>query len=75
MFEYYDNMHVYCLVVGADEPLGSSVFVVLFVFFFFVFFFQNHYYSVLLPISCKIFPLNDILTVFPIQMRPMLTLP
>ena len=30
-----------------------------------------------MPISCKIFPTNDILTLFPIQMheRPMLTLP
>ena len=33
-------------------------------------------YSVLLPISCKTFTLNDILKVFPIQMHwgPMLTL-
>ena len=64
MFEYYGNVQVYCPGVGADEPLGS-------------FFFQNHQYSVLLPISCKIFTLNDILNFFPIQMhwRPMLILP
>ena len=54
---------VCCLVVGADVPLGSI-------------YFQNHWYSGLLPISRKSFHLNDILTVFPIQMhgRPMLTL-
>ena len=50
--------------MGAHEPLGSN-------------FFQNHQYSVLLPISCKIFTWNDILKFFPIQThwRPMLTLP
>ena len=48
MFEYHGNIHVYCPGVGADEPLGSI-------------FFQNHLYSVLLPISCKTFSLNDIL--------------
>ena len=37
--------------------------------FFGPFFFQNHYYSVLLPIYCKTFTLNDILKVFPIQMH------
>ena len=39
------------------------------------FVFQNHLYSVLLPISCKTFTLNDILKVFPIEMhwRSMLT--
>ena len=63
MFEYYDNIHVYCPGVGADLPLGS--------------FFQTHKYSVHLPISIKFFPSNDILKIFPIQMhgRPMLTLP
>ena len=62
MFEYYGDKHVYSPGVGAYEPLGSN-------------FFQNHKYSVLLPISCKTFTLNDILKVFPIQMhwRPMLT--
>ena len=29
MFEYYDNIHVYCPGVGADEPLVPN-------------FFQNH---------------------------------
>ena len=33
MLEYYDNIHVYCPGVEADEPLGSN-------------FFQNHKYSV-----------------------------
>ena len=45
MFEYYGNVQVYCPGVGADEPLGSI-------------FFQNHQYSDLLPISCKIFTLK-----------------
>ena len=42
-----------------------------------VFFFQNNQYSVHLTISCWLFPSNDILTVFPIQIhgQPMLTLP
>ena len=66
MFEYYGNVQVYCPGVGAHEPLGSN-------------FFQNQY-SVLLPISCKIFTWNDILKFwndilkfFPIQThwRPM----
>ena len=26
MFEYYDNIHVYCPGVGADEPLVSNFF-------------------------------------------------
>ena len=49
---------------GHMSPLGSN-------------FFQNHWYSVLLPISSKTFTLNDILKVLPIHMhwRPMLTLP
>ena len=34
-----------------------------------VFFFQNHKSSVLLPISFKFFPSNDILTIFPIQIQ------
>ena len=55
MFEYYGNVQVYCPGVGAHEPLGSNVF-------------QNHQYSVLLPISCKIFTLNDILKFFPIAL-------
>ena len=62
MFEYYGNIHVCYPGVGADVPLVSM-------------FFQYHSNSVLLLISCKIFPLNDMFTVFPIQMhrRPMLT--
>ena len=44
IFECYGNIHVYCLVVGADEPLGSIFFIVI--------------DFVLLPISCKIFPLT-----------------
>ena len=44
IFECYGNIHVYCLVVGADEPLGSNFFIVIDI--------------VLLPISCKIFPLT-----------------
>ena len=55
MFEHYGDMHVYCPGVGAYEPLGSI--------------FSESLYSVLLPISCKIFTLNDILRVFPIQMH------
>ena len=62
MFEYYRDIHVYCPGVGAYEPLG-------------VHFFQIHEYSELLPIYCKTFTLNDILKVFPIHWRPMLTLP
>ena len=42
---------------GADEALGPFSF------------FQNNQYSVHLPISCWLFPSNDILTVFPIQMH------
>ena len=40
-------------------------------------FFHKHKYPVHLPISCKFFPSNHILTIFPIQMhgRPILTLP
>ena len=51
---------------GADEALGP-----------FSFFRIINQYSVHLPISCWLFPSNDILTVFPIQMhgQPMLTLP
>ena len=48
MFEYYGDMHVYCPVVGADEPLGSNVF-------------QIHNYTVHLPILRNIYRLNDIL--------------
>ena len=55
IFQYYGNIHVHCPMVGVDEPLVSN-------------FFENHLNSVLLLISCKIFPLNDKLTVFPIQM-------
>ena len=38
---------------------------------------EDNQYSVHLPISCWLFPSNDILTVFPIQIhgQPMLTLP
>ena len=67
MFEYYGNIHVYCPGVWAYEPLGP-------------FFFSESLIfsptSRLLPISCKIFTLNDFLKVFPIPMhwRPMLTL-
>ena len=46
-FEHYGSLYVNCPGVEADEPLGSK-------------FFHNHLYSVLLPISCKTFPLNDI---------------
>ena len=52
--EYYGDIHVYCPGVGAYEVLGPICF-------------QNHLYSVLLPISCKIFTSNDFLKVFPIQ--------
>ena len=64
IFEYHCNIDVYCPGVGADRPLGSK-------------FFQNHQSCVHLPIACKFFPTNDILTLFSIQMheRPMLTLP
>ena len=58
---YYENIHVYCPVVGTNDPqgLGSSCF-------------QNHKLS----ISCKVLSLSDILTISLIQMqrRPMLTL-
>ena len=55
IFEYYGGIHVYCPLVGSDQPLGSN-------------FFQNHKPSVHLPISFKFFSSNDILTIFPIQM-------
>ena len=65
MFEYYGDIreHGYCHGVGAYEPLGSYIF-------------SESLNSVLLPITCKTFTLNDILNVFPIHMdwRPMLTL-
>ena len=56
IFEYNGNIHAYCLGMGADHPLGSK-------------FFQNHKASVRLPISCKFFSSNDILTIFHIQMH------
>ena len=55
IFEYYGDIHVSCPGVEADQPLWSN-------------FFQNHKSSVHLPISFKIFPSNDIFTIFPIQM-------
>ena len=65
----YTNKHVWILwyltpVQGQMKPLGC-------------FLFQNNQYSVHLPISYWLFPSNDTLTVFPIQMhgQPMLTLP
>ena len=59
------NIMVFNPSAGADEALGPFSF------------FQNNQYSVNLPISCWLFPSNDILTVFPFQMhgQPMLTLP
>ena len=54
MFENHGDIHV--SMVGAEESLGFN-------------FFQNHKYSVQLPVSCKIFPLNDVLTVFHIQIN------
>ena len=61
IFEYHCNIHVYCPRVGADRPLGSNLLRLI-----------N-----LKSISCKFFPTNDILTLFPVQMHegPMLTLP
>ena len=63
-FQYFCNIDVYCPGLGANQSLGSN-------------YFQNYLPSVHMPISCKICLSNDILTIFPIQMRgqPMLTLP
>ena len=57
-------MHVYCLGVGADEASGSN-------------FFQSYKYSVpVLTKSCKMFPLNEIFTVFLFKcMCPVMTFP
>ena len=46
------NIMVFNPSAGADEAHGPFSF------------FQNNQYSVLLPISCWLFPSNDILTVF-----------
>ena len=64
IFENNGQIHVYSPGAGTDSPPE-------------VIFFHKHNYSVNLVFCCKFSPLNNFVTVFPIQTyrRPNLTLP
>ena len=54
LFENGDHIHVYSPGAGADNPLGSILF-------------HLQYHSINLVLCCKFSPLNNFVTVFPIQ--------